>query len=150
VKVVLLDTNTLLLYIVGSFARERIGARRVEQFDDDDFVRLSDILGVARRHISVPGVLIEASNLLGSGEQQLFPNAVGALAAYCRIVSEVYEPSKSLIASPLYEKLGLTDTAIFRLAKRGVTVLTTDHELHGRLTAKGVEAINLLHFKTPK
>jgi hypothetical protein len=150
VKTVLLDTNTLLLWIVGHYAPERIGRGRLAPFGLDDFKRMVDILEPLPAHVSVPGILVETSNFLGSGEQQLFPGAAKALATYCQDVEEIFEPSRDLAVLPVYERVGLTDTAILYLADQDVTVLTTDHELFGRLSGKGVEAVNLLHFKTPK
>jgi hypothetical protein len=122
----------------------------VEQFDFDDLVRLNDFVKGFQRHVSLPNILTEASNLLGSGSQQLVRGAAIALGDYCKQVAEVYLPSTDIVDMPEYTKLGLADAAVCKLVGDNVTVLTIDHDLFGHLSNKGVSVINLLHFKTPR
>lgn len=145
----LIDSNTLVLYLVGNLDPNRLGQRRLEKFDIDDLRRLTDILWEYQRHVTLPNILTEVSNMLGSGSQELVRGGAAALADYCYFAEEVYEASRGVVGYPEYARLGLTDTAIFKLCDQNVTVLTIDHELHGRLTSQGVPAINLLHLKTP-
>jgi hypothetical protein len=146
---VLIDTNTLVLLIAGSLAPDKLGGRRLREFDLDDLLRLREIVSDFQRHVTLPNILTEASNLLGSGSLELVPGAAAALALYCQRADEVYLPSVDVILSREYQHLGLTDGAIHRIADPDVTVLTTDHRLYGHLTRKGLSAINLMHFKTP-
>ena len=148
-KSVLIDSNTLILYLVRNLDPQRLGGRRLERFDLDDLRRLKGTLAGFQRHLTLPNILTEVSNLLGSGRQELVSGGAAALADYCHVADEVYEASRGVVAYPEYARLGLTDAAIFALCDQDVTVLTIDHELHGRLTRHGVQAINLLHFKTP-
>lgn len=148
-KSVLIDTNTLILWIVGNLDPTRLGGKRLKEFDVDDLRRLTDLLLDFQRHVTLPNILTEASNLLGSGKQELVPGGAAALADYCHLAAELYEPSKGVVTHSEYARLGLTDTAIIALCDQDVTVFTIDHELFGRLTSQGVQAINLLHFKTP-
>jgi rRNA-processing protein FCF1 len=148
-KSVLIDTNTLILWIVGNIDPGRLGGRRLEVFDIDDLRRLEAILSGFQRHVTLPNVLTEASNLLGSGKQELVRGGAAALADYCRFADEVYEASRGVVEHPEYARLGLTDAAIATLCDQETVVLTIDHELHGRLISSGVQAVNLLHSKTP-
>lgn len=148
-KSVLIDTNTLILLIVGNLAPEKVGGKRLREFDLDDLTRLNTLLLDFQRHVSLPNILTEASNFLGAGSQQLVQGAALALADYSRFVDEVYVLSTHVVETFEYERLGLTDAAIHLIATQNVTVLTTDHHLYGRLAEKGVEVVNLMHFKTP-
>ena len=80
----------------------------------------------------------------------MFPDAHTALAAYAARATEVYYASREVVASHEFARLGLTDAAIIELARDGTMVLTTDHELYGRLTANGVTAENFIHARTPR
>jgi hypothetical protein len=139
----------LLLYLVGNLDPGRLGGKRLTAFDIDDLKRLTEILRGYQKHVTLPNVLTEVSNMIGSGKQELVPGGCAALADYCYLAEEVHLASRGVVLHPEYMRLGLTDTAIISLCEQDVTVLTIDHELHGRLISQGVAAINLLHFKTP-
>jgi hypothetical protein len=145
---VLLDTNVLLLFLVGNRAPERLSWKRVAAFDATDVVRLNREIG-RRKHVSLPNVLTETSNLLGSGTQEAVPGALRWFAEYCHDLVEIYVPSSGVVADEAFLRLGLTDTAISRMAERDIKVVTIDHALSGRLKAQGLPVVNLLHQKTP-
>ena len=46
-----------------------------------------------------------------------------------------------------FENLGLTDTALLSLSSN-LTIVTTDHELWGRILRKGGTCVNFNHFRT--
>lgn len=146
----LLDTNVLLLFLVGNERPDKIGAKRLKEFDANDLRRVNEYHRKHPVHVTLPNILTEVSNLLGSGHQEIVPNAGRLMAWYCSFVSEAYLPSSEVVKDTVFARLGLTDTAIHRLADKKTTVLTIDYELQGRLASIGVEAINILHFKTPK
>ena len=147
----LLDSNALVLLMVGLLDRAQLGRhRRVRAFDTVDFSHVQNIARRFERHVSVPTVLSEASNLLQSDSGGIVPNAGRTLATYIDALEEIYEPSKSLVVRPQFLKLGLADAAIADAAVRhDLTVVTTDHALHGALTALRVNAVNLFHLRTP-
>ena len=144
----LLDTNVLLLFLVGSKYPDRIGTKRLKAFDVAHLDKVIKICRDHRVHITLPNILTEVSNFLGSGQQQLVPDGVETLRDYCGFVREMYVPSPEVVSDPVFSRLGLTDTAILRLADEKVEVLTIDFQLHGRLIEKGVKAVNILHFRT--
>lgn len=148
-KSVLLDTNTLLLYLVGNLLPGLIGSWRLSAFDREDLERLNGFLGDSDRHVSLPNVLTEVSNLIGSGKQLRDRKVLDAFRAYCGFLDEIYEPSAAVVQTKHFERLGLTDAAILRMSRGAVTVFTVDFDLFGILSAKGVEVVNLMHFKTP-
>lgn len=147
---VLLDSNTLLLWIVGNLQPGKVGTGRLRAFDLDDLGRLSEFLDNYQKHVTLPNILTEVSNLLGSGNQLMASGGPEALAHYASKVAEQYQPSLEVVRSEGFLSLGLTDAAILSLQHSGLTVFTVDHELFGRLAERGVKVVNLFHYKTPK
>lgn len=147
----LLDTNVLILFLIGSVAPERVGShRRLRVFDRIDLTNVQRIAGAFERHVSVPNVLTEASNLIGSDPQEAAPGATIALANYVGFLSEIFEPSANVTEGRAYRRFGLADAVIEKVAReRDVTVVTSEHALHGYLESNGVKAINIWHFRTP-
>ena len=143
----LLDTNILLLFLVGNKFPETKWPKRLKSFDKDD-LNLVNKLCAQYRHITLPNILTETSNLLDSGKKEIVPGASDLLARYAGLASEYYLPSAEVVLHPEYPGLGLTDAAIIQLADSDVTVLTVDDELWGRLTASGAKDINIRHAKT--
>lgn len=146
---VLLDTNTLLLLLASVAAPERVGGKRLEAFDQADVARLQGLLASSTVHLSLPNILTEVSNLIGSGGQSWGPKVLEAFARYCRLVDEVYEPSSRLTEMPEFRSIGLTDAAVLWVSKHGARVFTIDFALGNRLSQAGVEVVNLMHYKTP-
>jgi hypothetical protein len=101
----------------------------------------------------LPNILTEASNHLGSGQQQPVPNSTQALGRYILSLEEIYQPSHEVIGISEYLSVGLADAAIIscapRLRKEKVKVFTQDWELFGRLADYGVECVNIMHWGTP-
>ena len=150
-KSVIVDTNVLVLLIVGQAAPEKIGShRRLRAFDEADFRNLSKLLSQFGKHITVPNVLTEASNLIGSGDQEIAPGCCEALGVYGCKTAETYIESKQVICSEDYLELGLADAAVISAAMRSRSeVITTDRKLFGTLESHGARTHNLFHFKTP-
>lgn len=148
-KPLLIDTNLLVLLLVGSLNPSLIGKqRRVRSFDRFDFARVSGIASNAPRHITVPNVLTEASNLLGSGKQEICEGCAAALGHYANAVAEIYEPSDAIARMSGYQRFGLADMSVVEVArKEGAMVLTSEYALHGFLAKSGIDALNIFHLK---
>mgnify|MGYP006432033139 CR=1 FL=1 len=149
-RAALLDTNTLLLFLAGHAAPDRIGGKRLDSFDHEDFDRLTAKLADTQRHVSLPNILTEVSNLIGERGLKLGAPLVSALEHYCLGIDEVYAPSADVVRYPEFRRLGLTDTAILRRLREEVTIFTVDHHLSNRLQEIGAPVFNLMHFKTPR
>ena len=143
----LLDTNVLLLLLVGLLRPDRIGGKRLEPFIQADFQIIANWAAEIPVHISMPNILTEASNFLGDGKQELVSGGRCALAKYIVGLEEIYLPSRSIVAGPEFMRLGLTDAAIHSLADKDVCVVSVDHHLCNRLGLKGVDVRNPLNFR---
>jgi len=65
-----LDTNILLLHIVGSLDPNLLGKiKRTNQFERDDHKLLVNVLSLVPRVIVTPGILAESCNLLESASE---------------------------------------------------------------------------------
>ena len=62
-------------------------------------------------------------------------------------IDESYDPSRVLVSDPVFERLGLTDTAISKVCSRGVLVVTADVELQLEVQRKGADALNFNHVR---
>ena len=151
-KSLLLDTNVLVLLVVGNLDDSKVGRhRRLRQFDIFDLERVTRVAESAAKHVSTPNILTEVSNHLNSGEQEIAIGAGRALMNYIEKLDEVYVPSQDLVGEIPFAKFGLADAAVIEAASRtGATVLTSEWSLQGFLEQMGLNAINIFHLKQPR
>jgi hypothetical protein len=144
---VLLDTNILLLYLVG-----HVNPQRIERFDRthrytiSDFLRLNELVREFSIHWTTPTILSEVSNLAKVPGKEL-DRMRELIAAELEYLEEVFEPSSRLTRHPVFARFGLTDAGIASLAERPVLTITDDFDLYGWLTGHGADAINLNHLR---
>jgi hypothetical protein len=145
----LLDTNLLLLEVVGSFDYRLIGGKRLETFTVQDLNVLNLLISVARRLITTPGILTETSNLASQINfgRDGFSRFFAHLGVKIKQLDERYESSAIISDHPLFLQLGLTDAAIAHLTQEGMMVLTGDWQLFGHLIKRGVDAENFNHWR---
>lgn len=146
---IIVDTQLLVLYIVGSVRPERIAHfKRTRAYTRPDYELLRWVFGEHRQIYTVPHVMAEVSNLSDlPGDDRL--TARKLLRELIRVCSEVNIDSLKAALGPLYETLGLTDAAIATVAReRRIPVLTDDLDLYLRLGAvPGVEVFNFTHIR---
>ena len=143
----LLDTNVLLLFLIGLLRPDRVGGRRLDRFILDDFYRVADWADEVSAHVSLPNILTEASNLLGDAKQELVDGGRTALAKYIATLDEIYVPSRRIAGGSEFIDFGLTDAAILYIANNRIRVVSVDHHLCNRLSLKGVDVRNPFHFR---
>lgn len=145
---VLVDTNILLLFFIGSIERRLIEQfKRTQGFEQNDFDLIVGFLALfENRIVTTPHILTEVSNLagqLGRQKQRFFPYFARGIS---RLI-EHYEPSANLIQAVYFAKFGLTDAAIIDLVKGQFLVLTDDFRLFNYLGNQGVDVINFNHLR---
>jgi hypothetical protein len=140
----LLDTNVLLLLIVGTLDRRAIGAnRRTGVFTARDFDLLREELRKYAPVVTTPGVLTEASNLLGNGHRV----AAATMVAVCTPFVEVVRPKEHVFGQRGFDRLGFADASILAALTDGRAVLTDDVGLYHQVWHVGGEAINFNHLR---
>ena len=147
-KGILVDTNILLLYFVGSFDPNLISSfKRTLQFTVEDFDTLLLLLDPFDKFITTPNILTEVSNLSGQlGEPARTP-FFQTLAEKFILMEERYIESSDAAQQEEFVKLGLTDTGILKLSKDQYLVLTDDFRLSQFLQKKDVDVINFNHVR---
>ncbi len=144
----LVDTNLLVLYAVGTVNRNRIEAfKRTSKYTVQDFELLLRVLWQWRSLHTVPHVLAEVSNLTDlRGEERSRSREV--LKETISTLTEVNLLSIRAAQHPIYPDLGLVDAAIATAAREhGCTVLTDDLDLYLRLQRDKIEAINFTYLR---
>ena len=144
-----LDTNLLVLLVVGSESRELISKhRRLEHYSPEDYDILSEFLENANQLYVTPNTLTETSNLVGQHgepERSLLMRRLQFLIHESR---EVIVASLKASSNYNFEKLGLTDAALLEAVTKDIPLLTVDFDLYLAAIASGEErAINFNTFR---
>src|ERR1700692_1282284 len=128
-KGVLVDSNLLVLFLVGAVNKRRIlDFKRTQGFTIEDFDLLATLIGWFGKLIATPHVLSQVSDLaVLPGKERL--NIRRLFRSVVEQIEESYDPSQALVADPIFERLGLTDAAIATICSRGILVLTADVDL---------------------
>jgi predicted nucleic acid-binding protein len=145
---ILLDTNVLVLFAVGSVNRHRIPTfKRTSQYTIQDFDLLIGVLGQWKSHYTVPHVLAEVSNLTDLvGAERLRVRQV--LKETISILTEVPVSSAQAVLDRTYPVLGLVDASIAAVAREyKCAVLTDDLDLYLSLQRDGVIVLNFTHLR---
>jgi hypothetical protein len=151
---VALDSNLLLLFVVGSASVSYIEKHKRLQhvFTEDHFVLLLDLLAEYSSLILLPNTLTETSNL----SRQIAEPARSAIARTMRLLiersTETFVASAKAAGRGEFLKLGLTDAVLLELAGResaasAITLLTTDLELAIAAEIAGYAVVNFNHYR---
>jgi hypothetical protein len=142
---ILVDTNLLLLFVVGSTSREWIRRhKRLGAFDVRDYMILARILTAAEKLVVTPNILTETSNLLGSpknpSDHALF-RTLAEIVETADILEEVYVPSAEVAKTRQFQYLGLTDAGILSLKDQNAVILTRDERLASECMNMGLSVL---------
>lgn len=153
---VLVDTNLLLVYIVGLYdvinGYQLVNTFRYTKGDykPGDFDVLDAFLKNFEVRITTPHILTEVSNSIIGG---LNPPARGACLGLIQetipaAFREHHAPANELLAEDLFQTYGVADMGILRSAVAGsYLVLTDDGRLSPYLNHVGIDTINLDEIK---
>jgi rRNA-processing protein FCF1 len=137
-KGILVDTNLLLLFIVGSLDPGLIPRiSRTASYSVQDFQIVAKVIDFFDTKVTTPHVLTEVSNLIDRIEVQR------TLRSFVSIVVEKFVESSKIVTHNMFEKFGLADTAILDVSKDNYLVLTNDGPLIGFLSNNDVDVLSL-------
>ena len=147
---VIVDTNLLLLYVVGAQNRERIRRfSRTDTFTEDDFDLLDRLFGYVETTITTPSILTEVSNLLGQLPKQPRRDCMALFRVLIRELDENYRAAEEICDHPYFAQFRLTDAGIADLAADTHLIITDDLPLYHRLANDDQQAaINFNHLRT--
>ncbi|WP_345241238.1 hypothetical protein [Nibrella saemangeumensis] len=147
---VLIDTNLLVLYSVGSYDKKRIEEnKRTRAYTPQDFDLLIRFLALFSKVVTTPNILTEASNLLEGTSYQYGP-LLSYFPQQIQIVEEKYLLSHSTMQANLkiFTRFGLSDTVSYELAKQQYLVLTDDLDFCYYLQGNNLPALNFNNLRT--
>ena len=140
-----IDTNLLVLLVVGSVDRRLVAThRRTQTFTPEDYDRLLVEIGDLPVFVT-PNTLTEASNLLKKPSDTRF---LDRLRILIEISKEIVVESVIASRNKAYERLGLTDAALLEVVSAERPLFTVDFELYGAALSKGkLAAVNFTHLQ---
>jgi predicted nucleic acid-binding protein len=144
----LIDTNLLVLFAVGSVNRSRIGTfKRTRKYTIADFELLLRVLGQWKSLYTVAHILAEVSNLTDLPGPE-GPQIRALLKQTIFSLTEAEMTSARATEDPAYQGLGLVDAAIAAVAREHqCTVLTDDLDLYLLLQRDKLEVVNFTHLR---
>ena len=144
----LIDTNLLVLFVVGRVNRNRIeNFKRTRQYSKEDYELLLRVIERFDQLYTVAHVMAEVSNLTDlTGSERL--QARRLLKETLTVLIEPEMPSVRAAQSRSYADLGLVDAAIASIAaEHKCTVLTDDLDLYLALSTADVPVLNFTHLR---
>jgi hypothetical protein len=145
---VLLDTNLLLVYLIGMFDPDRLTKfKRTSAFTVDDFYLLSQLLHFLGRIITTPNILTEVNSFSNQLPEAVKKDYYTKFATRILVMDEHYVASDQVSSLTSFARFGLTDLGIAKLPQNRHLVLTDDLKLTHYLHSLGIEAINFNHVR---
>lgn len=145
-----IDSNLLVLLIVGSIGRDLIAKhRRLCHYDKESYdILRENFIGKVTRLFVTPHILTETSNLLGyDSQKQTFLRRL-QLIIKSESTQEMPLASKSVARRNEFERFGLTDTVLLSVIKPETPLITDDLDLYREaLKVCPNAAINFTHYR---
>ncbi len=147
-KAFLLDSNLLLLFVVGATSRALISRhKRLKAFIEKDYDKLVELLSDVPQVLLTPNTLTETSNLAGQIDEPARTEIYRMLRAVIDRTDEHYIRSPEAAGRSEFLRLGLTDAALLEASSEEIVILTTDVGLYLAALDKGSPARNFNHIR---
>lgn len=135
-----IDTNLLLLYVVGREDRTIIAKhRRLDNYSIEDYSLLLQMLREANQVFVTPNTLTETSNLLGQHREPERSRLFQKLGDIIQESREITVASAVASSNPIFHWLGLTDAVLWEVATPDTPLVTVDFRLYLQALTKGGE-----------
>lgn len=146
---VFIDSNLLVLFIVGSVDRELIAKhRRLREYTVEDYDFLVELLSPANQVFVTPNTLTETSNLLGQHADPERSRFFDTLRFLIQESQEVIVSSSDASRNDAFGRLGLTDAALLETISAERQLLTVDLDLYlAALQRDARSAFNFNHLR---
>ena len=146
-KSLLLDSNLLLVLLVGSLGRSVFtNFKRVNHFSYSDYEFLVDFTAEFTRLLTTPHILTEVNGLANQLPNWIKPEWSARFAEFLLLGSNSALVERSIAAHelalmPEFSQYGLTDSAVSKLAE-DTLVVTEDYRLSGALRSRQLPVLN--------
>ncbi len=146
---VLIDTNLLLMYLVGLYDRDYVpGFKRTQQYTVEDFDIVHKFVRPFHLLVTTPHVLSELSNLSKALKDQRAATYFVTLVEVLKRATEVHIEKDRLLADQRLPRFGFTDLSLLEAARElKCLVLTDDFAACGMLQTEKCAAINFNHLR---
>jgi len=150
-KGILIDTNLLLLLLIGIFDRELIKKfKRTQIFEKTDFDNLTLIISRCNNQLyTTPNILTELTNLTDTVNKDF--RFFKFLHVFMDNFIEINSASQAIMSNSnvAFLKLGLTDASIMDMASEDILILTVDLDLYHLIASHSKPVINYNHVRFP-
>lgn len=144
----IIDTNLLVLFVVGSTDRSLIDKhKRLKVFSQEDFDLLCQLIESSPETVVTPNILTEASNLIGHIGEPARTRVFETFRAVIGALSEEYVESSVACQTKEFTRLGLTDVGLLDNTNSARSILTTDWRLYMAAEDRGIPVINFNHLR---
>ena len=127
----LLDTNLLLVFIVGSVDPGLLGsAKRLKEYRADDYEVVVTYVSLFHEVVLLPNLVTETSNFLGQMKGERRTLCMTLLRELSTNSPELYVRSGLAVIQPEYLNLGVTDASILCVLDEDTYLLTADFTLY--------------------
>ncbi len=137
----LIDTNLLVLLVVGRTQRSMINRhRRLKGYSESDYDALVGLLDQETKIIVTPNTLTESSNLLAYGPPSVNSRLFETLKFMIHASEEIVVQSEVASEVPEFGWLGLTDAVLVHVASPDVPLITSDFRLWSAVVSRDPRA----------
>lgn len=144
---IILDTNLLLLLLVGSTSKEYISKhKRLGAYSEMDYDLLKKFLHASNIFVT-PNILTETSNLIGQIAEPARTKILIFFSEYIKSANERYCESRQAITRKEFIRLGLTDSVLLHEMTDSFILLTADLDLYLAAINEGYKAVNFNHLR---
>jgi len=144
----ILDTNLLMLLLVGSTSKEYISKhKRLRAYSEMDFDLLIKYLSSASNIFVTPNILTETSNLIGQIAEPARTKILMVFSDYIKFADERYCESRQAISRKEFIRLGLTDSVLLHEMTDSFILLTADLDLYLAAKNEGYAVLNFNHLR---
>lgn len=145
----LLDTNLLVLFVVGSFDKSLIERhKRTKTFTKDDFDLLLNVIDGVPKVLVTSQIVAETSNLVAQIGEPIRSKLMKQFAAVIQALDEAHVASKVSCQHRAFTRLGITDCGILEYLSVNTTfLLTDDFNLYLEASNLGYSAQNFNHLR---
>lgn len=148
---ILIDTNSLIVLIIGMIDPKLIGRhKRTSIYEEEDYNQLTSLIRSLDKLIVLPNIWTEVDNLLNGfigGHKWKYIDVFKGLV---KISSERYIESAIGCENIHFSSLGLTDSLILEIGKKCEFIITSDSKLSDFANAEGLLVYDLVKIRNER
>ena len=145
---VLIDTNLLLLLIVGLYNKDLISVhKRTREFTPKDFDLLVKCINGYKILWVTSHCLAEVSNLIRQTNEKQAKELMTCFSGFIAKAKESHILKENIFKSSTLTRVGVADTGLIIKSKRVSCVFTVDLKLYLEILKKGYKVVNFNHLR---